>query len=192
MRVAAVSVSVSVTEVGGGSENGNSDRSQDGGRGCGARARRLPGAVVRPLPPLRLGGGKGTTSPGGRGEGVVARSFVCSWKRPGRRACSFFRDLVCLGRHWLWGYYYDYQSAVRQWRLLCVWVETLFHLGKVLRDTSVPSATSDPSAAELTPLLTFSCGWVSTPNCPLAFEKGVGPRSRHVSPTFLSGVNGMR
>lgn len=98
MRVAAVavSVSVSVTEVGGGSENGNSDRSQDGGRGCGARARRLPGAVVRPLPPLRLGGGKGTTSPGGRGEEVVARSFVCSWKRQGRRACSFFGTLSFL------------------------------------------------------------------------------------------------
>lgn len=50
---------VLVTEVGGGSENGGSDRSQDGGRGCGARARRLPGAVVCPLPPLRLGRGKG-------------------------------------------------------------------------------------------------------------------------------------
>lgn len=91
-----VVVLVLVTEVGGGSENGDSDRSQDGGRGCGAWARRLPGAVVCPLPPLRLGGGKGTTSPGGRGEGVVARSFVCSWKRPGRRACSFFRTLSFL------------------------------------------------------------------------------------------------
>lgn len=104
----------------------------------------------------------------------------------------FFRDFVVLGRHWLWGSDYDYQSAVRQWRLLCVWVETLFHLGKVLRDTSFPSAVSDPSSAELTPLLRVTYGWVSTPNCPLTFEKGVGPRSRHVSPTLLSGVHGMR
>lgn len=85
----------------------------------------------------------------------------------GEKGLFFLRDLVFLGRHWLWGYDYDYQSAVRRWRLLCVWVETLFHLGKVLRDTSFPSAISHPSAAELTPLLTVTYGWFSTPKQPL-------------------------
>lgn len=83
---------------------------------------------------------------------MVARSFVCIWKRPGRRA-YFFQDLVFLGCHLLWGYDYDYQSAVRQWRLLCVWVETPFLLGKVLRDISFSPAVSDRSATGLTSLL---------------------------------------
>lgn len=64
-------VVVVVTKVGGGSENGVSDRSQDGGRGCGAPARRLLGAVVWPLPPLRLGGRNGNykSRRAGRGGG---------------------------------------------------------------------------------------------------------------------------
>lgn len=66
-----VLVVVVVTKVGGGSENGGSDRSQDGGIGCGARARRLLGAVVWRLPHLPLGWGNGNymSRRAGRGGG---------------------------------------------------------------------------------------------------------------------------
>lgn len=102
-------------------------------RGSGAEA---AGSCSPPSPPSAAWlGERELQVPAGGAEGVVARSFVCSWKRPGRRA-YFFQDLVVLGRHWLWGYDYDYQSAVRQWRLLCVWVETPLLIEEVLRDTS--------------------------------------------------------
>lgn len=94
------------------------------------------------------------------------RGPLCAAGRGRGEGPTFFQDLVFLGQHLLWGYDYDNHSAVRQWCLLCVWVETLFHLGKVPRDTSLPPAISDPSAAELTSYpqsLTAECPHLTAP-----------------------------
>lgn len=131
-----VLVVVLVTEVGGRERKWRlrpQPRWRQRVRGSGAKA--AGSCSLSSSPSAAWRGERELQVPAGGVRGVVARSFVCSWKRPGRKACYFFRDLVFLVRHWLWGYDYDYQSAVRQWRLLCVWVETLFHLGRVLWDT---------------------------------------------------------
>lgn len=84
-------VVVVVTKVGGGSENGGSDRSQDGGRGCGARARRLMGGVVCPLPSAAWPGKRELQVPAGGAWGW--------WRGPlceGGRAKAMERGLLCL------------------------------------------------------------------------------------------------
>lgn len=91
-----VVVVVTVTGVGGGSENGGSGRSQDGGRGCGARAQRLPGAVVRPLPPLRLGWGKGNYKSRREGRRGWWRGPLCAAGRGLGEGPTFFRILSFL------------------------------------------------------------------------------------------------
>lgn len=85
-----VVVVVVVTEVGGGSENGVSGRSQDGGRGCGARAQRLPGAVVCPRPPLRLGWGKGNYKSRREGRGGGGAVLCVQLEEAGKKGLLFF------------------------------------------------------------------------------------------------------
>lgn len=80
-----------------------------------------------------------TTGPGGRGEGVVARSFVLGWKSPRQKRGAYSWLLVS----WLspaWEADYEDQSAVRQWRLLlCVdWDPAPSK--EVPRETSVPQS----------------------------------------------------
>lgn len=93
---------VVVTKVGGGSENGGSDRSQDGGRGCGAGARRLPGAVVWPPPPLRLGRGNENyrsrrAGRGGGGAVLCVRLEEPEAEERGLLLTLSFLAVTCLG-----------------------------------------------------------------------------------------------
>lgn len=138
--VRLVVVLVLVTEVGGGSEKWRfrpQPRWRQRVRGPGAKA---AGSCSMSSPPSAAWRGERELQVPAGGVRGWWRGPLCAAGRGRGEGPILFSGPCFLGRHWLWGYDYDYQSAVRQWRLLCVWVETLFHLGKVLRDTSVSLA----------------------------------------------------
>jgi hypothetical protein len=66
----------------------------------------------------------------GGGGAVLCVRLEETEKRSLLSASCGFQTVTCSGID------YEYQSAVRQWRLLCVWIETPLHLGEVFRDTS--------------------------------------------------------
>lgn len=98
--------------------------------GVRARARRLLGVVVWPLPPLRLGEAVGNYKSRRAGRGGWWRGPLCEAGRARGRGAgpTLTLDPIVSWPSPLWGTDYRYQSAVRQWRLLCVWTETPLHL----------------------------------------------------------------
>lgn len=92
-----VLVVVLVTEVGGRERKWRlrpQPRWRQRVRGSGAKA--AGSCSLSSSPSAAWRGERELQVPAGGVRGVVARSFVCSWKRPGRKACYFFGTLSFL------------------------------------------------------------------------------------------------
>lgn len=95
-----------------------------------------------------LAGKTGTTSPGGRGVGGGGAVLCVRLEEPEAEERGLL-GLDSLGFLAVtWGSDYEYQSAVRQWRFLCVWTETPLSL-KCLGTPPFPDPVWHRSAAEL-------------------------------------------